>query len=315
MDFIKRIKKKRIYLDYAATTPVDKKVVKVMERYWGKDFGNAGSICKEGVDAKKALTSARKNIAGFLGARSEEIYFTSGGTESNSLAIEGTLRSREEKGTPRNKMHIITSTIEHPSVLDHFKTLEKEGVEVTYIHVDESGIINPDDVYDSLKPNTVLVSIMYVNNEIGIIQPIPEISKKVKQFDGGTKNELPYFHTDASQAPLYLPINVLSLGVDLMTLDAQKIYGPKGVGCLYRKRGVIISSIFIGGNQEKSLRPGTENVPLIIGFSKALEIAMQLKESETERLTKLRDYFIKTILEKIPNAELNGDKGMHLKNN
>lgn len=292
-------KQKRIYLDYAATTPVDAEVLKAMMPYFAEDFGNANSIHQEGVKTKQALDNARKSVADILNVRSEEIIFTSGGTESNKIAIEGVVDNPQGK-------HAITSTIEHPSVLDVFKVLEKQGLEVTYVGVNESGVVNPKDVRDAIKENTVLVSIMYVNNEIGTIQPIADIAKAIRQsrkqnVDVGRPHL--YFHTDASQAPLYLPLNTIKLGVDLMTLGGQKMYGPKGIGCLYAKKDLKIA------------KAGTENIPLIVGFTKALELAEQNKEEESARLTELRDYFIDELKKAVPQVRLNGSRELRSPNN
>ncbi len=297
-------KKKRIYMDYAATTPVDAEVLKAMMPYFVENFGNASSIHKEGVVAKDALNKTRGSIADILNARSEEIIFTSGGTEANNLTIFGVI------GEPKG-VHAVTSTIEHPSVLEAFRVLEKKGLKVTYIEVDENGVVNPKDVRDAIKENTILVSIMYVNNEIGTIQPISEIAKAVrhkrkKNIQLPAANfQLPYFHTDASQAPLYLSLNTIKLGVDMMTLGGHKMYGPKGIGCLYVKKDTNL-------NLE---RKGTENIPLIIGFAKALLLANANRESESSRLKELQNYFIEKLEKEIPKAELNGSGGKRLPNN
>ncbi len=290
-----RNNKDRIYLDYVASTPVDREVLKAMMPYFTDDFGNANSIHQEGVKAKQALGNARKSVADILNARSEEIVFTSGGTESNTLAILGIINDIKN-------MHAVTSTIEHPSVLEVFKALEKRGLDVTYVGVDETGVVNPKDVREAIKENTILVSIMYINNEIGTIQPISEIAKSVRSKKKEYNSEI-YFHTDASQAPLYLPLNILKLGVDLMTLGGHKMYGPKGVGCLFKKKDIKIT------------KAGTENIPLIVGFAKALELAEKNRESETDRVTKLRDYFIDELNNKIPEAELNGSREERSPNN
>lgn len=309
--------KKRIYLDYASSTPVDSRVVKAMEPYWSDSFGNAGSVHKEGQEAKDALNEARKKIARDISAHSNEIIFTSGGTESNNIAIFGVIAALERSGTTKKDMHIITSVIEHPSVLDCFSFLKEQGVEVSFIGVNENGIFNLKEFEEALRPNTVLVSLMYVNNEIGTVQPISTVSKIIKNLneENNNKNQKIYFHTDACQAPLYFNCDVNRLGVDLMTIDAQKIYGPKGVGFLYKRRGVLIESIFKGGNQESGLRPGTENTPLAVGISEAFSLAVMERDKESERLIKLRDYFIKEILQKVKGAELNGDAKERSPNN
>jgi len=317
--------KKRIYLDYAATTPLAKRVKDAMEPYWDDDFGNPGGLYQEGVIAKQAVLESRKKIADALNALPNEIIFTSGGTEANSLAIFGFVGWLEGKGMKLKDLHFITCTIEHPSVLDAFGELETRGAQVSHVGVGETGLVKLDELKEALMPNTVLVSIIYAHNEIGTIQPISQIAKIIRQHQKNStqqnlgrlsgKMALPLFHSDASQAPLYLDINVQKLGVDFMVLDTQKIYGPKGVGALYLKGGIHIKPLFFGGKQEQGLRPGTENVPGIVGFAKAIEIAVEEREKESARLTELRDYFIAAILKKIRDAELNGDPKERLPNN
>ena len=325
---------KRIYLDHAATTYLDKRVKAVMEPYWSKNFGNASAIYKEGRDAKNALEKSRKTIADLIRARAEEITFTSGGTEGNNLAIFGVINSYEVQLrkilTKLNfvKPHIITSNIEHHSVLHPIEELEKRGIiEATYIKVEKNGVVNPKDIAEALKPNTVLVSIMYANNEIGTIQPISEIAKIIRDFRNrqlqttnyklqtNEKMAMPFFHTDACQAGEYLVMNVQKLGCDLMTVNGSKIYGSKGIGFLYVKKGIKLKPFMYGGGQEAGLRSGTENIPAIAGLAEAFKIARASSLKESERLTKLRDYFIKSVLEKIPNVILNGDPEKRLPNN
>lgn len=312
---------KRIYMDYASTTPIDIEVLKTMTLYFTNNFGNASSIHKEGIRAKEALDNARKNIANILNAKAEEIIFTSGGTESNNLAIFGVLNIFLNQGIGMKDLHMITSVIEHPSVLEVFREIEKLGVSITYINTDKKGIVNTKDIKDAIRENTILVSIMYINNEIGTIQPIDEIAKIIKRKRKEREKSLTtnfkslYFHTDASQAPLYFSLNIAKLGVDMMTLCGQKIYGPKGIGCLYKNKDIKLSSIIKGGTQENGLRAGTENIPLIVGFSKALEIANRDREKESERVTKLRDYFIDKLNKEILQIELNGSKEQRSPNN
>jgi cysteine desulfurase len=247
-----------------------------MKPYWTKDFGNPGSITKMGVKAKKAVAEARQNIADCLKARPQEIIFTSGGTEANNLAIFGLVNYILNSPSTRlginqiTDLHFITTNIEHSSVSECFKEIERRGGKVDYLKVNERGLVEPKDLRKLIKKNTVLVSIGYANNEIGTIQPIKEIAKEIRHARKTNPNI--FFHTDASQAGLYLNLNVQELGVDLMTLDAQKIYGPKGIGFLYKKAGIEISPIIFGGGQEGNLRSGTENVPLIVGMSKAIEV-------------------------------------------
>lgn len=290
---------KRIYLDHAATTPVDPRVEKAMDEFFAREFGNPSSLYKEGREAKRAIDTARADIAKIIGARPEEIIFTSGGTESNNLAIFG---------VANKKGHIITTKIEHHSVLNPIKFLEKQGFDVTWLDVDKDGIVNPKDVEKALKPSTILVSIMYANNEIGTIQPIKEIGKILGKHKA-------VFHSDACQAAGYLDLNIDKLGVDLMTVNSSKIYGPKGVGFLYVKGGLKLEPIMYGGEQEKGLRPGTENVPAIIGLAEAFKIAQKEKNKEVRRLTGLRDYFIKRITTEIPKVFLNGHPLKRLPNN
>jgi len=308
---------KRIYLDHAAATPLRKEAKKAMDRFWDIDFGNAGAIHTEGTIAKQAVADSRETIAKALKARPDEIIFNSGGTESNSLAILGFLNKLNENGRTFKDMHLITSVFEHPSVLECFKHLEKKGAHVDYLKINKDGIVDMDHLKEILTPQTALVSIMFVNNEIGTIQPVAEIAKIIQGFRKRKtqSTNLPVFHSDAAQALLFLPINTQKLNIDMMSFDAQKIYGPKGVGALYIKKGIEINPLITGGSQESGLRPGTENTPLIVGFAKAVELAEQEKEKESQRLTELRDHFIRTILEKIPETKLNGSLEKRLPNN
>jgi cysteine desulfurase len=298
-------KNKRIYLDHSAATPVDRRVLLAMQKTTKEVFGNPSSIHKEGVLAKREVESARKEIAEIIGAQPDELIFPSGGTEANNLAIFGVI-PHWDIGCP----NVVVSSIEHPSVLECVRELEKHGVEVTFLPVGSDGIVSVKDVAEAIKENTVLVSIMYANNEIGTIQPIAEIAKVIRRSKSKS-----LFHTDACQATNYLDMNVLRLGVDLMTFNASKIYGPKGVGALYVKRGIKLSPIIFGGGQEKGMRSGTENTAGIRGFAEAMKIAEKMKEKESARLMKLRDFFIKEVLKKIPNAVLNGDPTQRLPNN
>lgn len=315
MKILKVKLKKRIYLDHAASTPIDKIVAKKIASA-SKLFANSSAIYRSGVEAKTLIEESRKKISDALFAHSDEIIFTGSGTESDALAIIGVVRSYK-KGKP----HIITTIIEHSAVLLNCKILEMNGeAEVTYLPINEKGIINPKDIRDSLKENTILVSVMYANNEIGTIQPITEIAKVIRHFRKNKNTNFPFFHTDACQAMNYLPTeNIEKLGVDMLTFNSSKIYGPKGVGVLYKKRGVILEPLYRGGGQEFGLRSGTENLSDIVGIASALEETNRVKEKESMRLTKIRDYGIEKLLElsKTSGHEiiLNGDKDNRLPNN
>ncbi len=314
-------KDKRIYLDHSATTYLDPKVKKAMESFFSDVFGNPSSIYEEGREAKKAISEARLKVAQTINAHSDEIIFTGGGTESDNLAIFGIANSVGSPTSNREGVkHIITSKIEHHAVLHACERLEKSGWEITYLNVDKNGIVDLKQLKESLRKETVLVSIMYANNEIGAIQPIREIAKIIRNFKKSlqptTYNlQTPLIHTDAVQAPAYLDLNVLKLGVDLMTLNGSKIYGPKGVGMLYKKRGIKIDPMVVGGGQEMGLRSGTENVSGIVGFGEALELVQKNKEKESKRLIGIRDYFIDKLLKTIPNSVLNGSREDRLPNN
>jgi len=313
----------RVYLDNASTTPINREVKRVMDKYMTDEFGNPNSIHKMGVAAKNAVDNARKSVALSFNSHPDEVIFNSGGTEGNNAAIFGVFNHLRKNGVKYSDMRAITTNIEHSSVLECFKELENRGVAVDYALVGENGIVDPLKIKELLKPETVLVSVMYANNEIGTIQPIKEIAKVIRNFKknlsprliGGQATTFPFFHTDACQAPLFLNLNVQELGVDFMTIDGQKIYGPKGAGALFIKRGVEIEPIIFGGGQEKGLRSGTENVPLIAGLAKAIEIANKNRIKNSEQISKIRDYGIKKIEEKIPRAVLNGDRIKRLPNN
>lgn len=291
------------YLDNAATTPVDKKVMEAMLPYFSEKYGNPNSMHHKGLEAKEAIEEARKKVAELLGADEKDIIFVGSGTESDNLALIGTARALKQKGN-----HIITTNIEHHAVLDTCEYLEKEGFRVTYVPVKENGIVDPKDIGNAITGKTILISVMYANNEIGTIQPVKEIAQMAK-----AKNIL--FHTDACQAAGYLDMDVNNIGADLMTLNGSKIYGPKGIGVLYAKKGVVIQPLIYGGGQERGLRSGTENVPEIIGFAKALEIAQKKREDESRRLTRLRDKLIDGLKKKIGHITINGDLKNRLPNN
>jgi len=314
---------KRIYMDYASTTPLGPQVLKAMLPYFREKFGNPSSIHAEGVEAKKVLESARKSVGLILNARAAEIIFTGGGTESNNLAIFGAVSRFDLFPDSRSNLerpHIVTTSIEHSSVLEPIRELERRGARVTYVPVELNGIVDPKKIAAALRPETVLVSVGYANNEIGTIQPIREISKIIRTHNFQTfklSNFKTHFHSDASQAPLYLDCSVEKLGVDLLTLDGHKMYGPKGVGALYVRRGVKLAPIFYGGGQERGLRSTTENLPLIVGFAKALEMAAVSREKESARLTKLRDLCHSHILQNVGMTKviINGDMKERLPNN
>ncbi len=293
---------KKIYMDYAAATPVDQRVARVMHKYFSAEFANPSSIHTLGVSAKWALEDSRKRIAAVLNCRPSEIVFTSGGTEGDNLAIFGLAKRRKSGPASPAGGHIITSVIEHHAVLHPCQQLEQERFNVTYLPVSPDGFVNPDDVKKAIRPDTFLVSIMYANNEVGTIQPIKEIAKIIRRFRGPKI----IFHTDACQASGALSLDVAKLGVDLMTISGAKIYGHKGVGVLFVKNGIQISPMFLGGGQERGLRSGTENVAGIVGLAKALELAESNREKESVRLTKLRNYFADSILKIVPGAKING---------
>ena len=296
---------KQIYLDHAATTPIDKNVMKIMEQAYKNVYANAGSLHKPGNRAKEILMQTRREVAKVLNCAPQEIVFTGSGTESDNLAILGTARANKKFGN-----HIIVSAIEHHAVLHSAEQLEKEGFEVDFLKVDKNGIINFQELKNLVKENTILVSVMYANNEIGTIEPIKEISEIIKKI-----NPKIIFHTDACQAAGYLDLDVQKLGVDLLTLNGSKIYGPKGTGILYVKNGTNIEPIIFGGGQEGGRRSGTENVPAILGLVEAIKIANKNRKKEFEKETKLRDYFINRILEEIPRVVLNGHAIKRLPNN
>jgi cysteine desulfurase len=301
-------KKKRIYLDYAAATFISKGALRKQKKA-SELFANPSAIHKVGVDAKASLEDSRKKIAVTLGCRAREVVFTSGGTEANNLAILGFARALENKGVQLSKTHWVTSKIEHPSVLECFKELERCGAEVSYIPVNEEGIIKPEALKSKLKKNTVFVSIGWANSEIGVVQPMHALSKVLRD-----RKEMIILHCDAGQAPLYLTSIVHGLGVDLLTLDSGKLYGPRGIGFLYKKSAVDISPILFGGSQEHGLRPGSENVPLAAGFAKALQELNENRKSEADRLSKIRNFFIEKVEINIDGAIINGSKKSTLPN-
>jgi len=293
----------RIYLDYAATTPVHPEVVEAMLPYFSDVFGNPSAIYSYGQEAAAALEEARAKVAGLVGSRSEEIVFTSGGTEADNMALIGVANAMRSRGN-----HIITTAIEHHAIIETAKFLEKNGFELTYLGVDDQGIVDPDAVRRAITDKTILVSVMLANNELGTIQPLAEISRITRQ--AGV-----YLHTDAVQAVGRIPVNVDDLGVDLLSMSAHKLYGPKGVGALYINKGVRMAPITHGGGQERARRSGTQNVAGIVGLSRAAELAGQEMIAEAERLTPLRDRLIQGILEGIDHSYLNGHPVKRLPNN
>ena len=316
---------KAIYLDYASLTPVDPRVQKVINQYSVLEYSNPSSIYKTGLEAKKALEYCREIAAESIGAHPDEMIFTAGGTEANNIAILGAIENLRIQGIKYGDMHVLASAFEHSSVLECFKHLGTLGVQVEFINIDSNGIISLDDLKKKLRPNTVFVSVMTVNNEIGTVQPVREVARIIRNYrssieltdfrdlsttaelpsfcsakvgrllssaDAGTRVlKYPLFHTDAAQASL-LDLNVEKLGVDMLTLDGSKVYGPRGIGCLYVKRNTSLSPIIHGGGQEKGLCSGTENIPAIMGFARALDIAKEEREEEIKRLTILRELFI-----------------------
>lgn len=294
---------KCIYMDNAATTQVYPEVFDAMKPYFTEFYGNPSSIYSFAGNSKKAVEDARKTIADFLGARTEEIHFTGGGSESDNWALKATADAYANKGK-----HIITSKIEHHAILHTCEYLEKKGFEVTYLDVDENGFVNPADVEKAIRPDTILVSIMTANNEIGTIEPIAEIGKIAK--DHGV-----LFHTDAVQAFGHIPMNVDEMNIDMLSASGHKINGPKGIGIMYIRKGVKIGSFVHGGAQERQRRAGTHNVPGIVGIGKAVELARDNMKERMEYETKLRDHLISRVMEEIPYAKLNGDKVKRLPNN
>lgn len=299
---------KRIYFDFAASTPVDPEVLDAMLPYFSERYGNPSSVHSFGQDAQIAVDQARAKIAGVLGSLSQEVIFTASATEANNLAILGVLRQAVRKGNP---VHVITSAIEHESILEPLAYAEKElGVTVSRLPVSKGGMVQLSDVEKALRPETALVSVMLANNEIGMIQPIAEITALVKKLAPSA-----VMHTDAVQAANYLSVLVRDLGIDMMTLSSHKIYGPKGAGILYAKKGTMFEPLVFGGGQEYGKRSGTENVPAIVGCAEALSRAQVAREEESRKVKALSDYFITEVLARIPGTILNGAKEPRLPNN
>ena len=294
---------KLIYLDNAATTKVHPQVLEAMMPYFSEEYGNPSSIYSFAGKSKKAVEDARQTVADFLGANANEIYFTGGGSESDNWALKATAFAKKEKGN-----HIITSAIEHHAILHTCEYLEKNGFEVTYVGVDEDGVIKLDELKAAIRPTTIMISVMFANNEIGTIQPIKEIGEIAKEHDI-------IFHTDAVQAYGHVPINVDEYHIDMLSASGHKLNGPKGIGFLYIRKGVKIRSFVHGGAQERKRRAGTENVPGIVGIGTATERAIRTMQERTKKETEVRDYLIKRVLDEIPYTRLNGHPTKRLPNN
>ena len=292
-----------VYFDNSATTKTDERVIEAMMPYITENCGNPSSIYKIGRENRKAVEEAREQVAKALNCESNEIYFTNGGSESDNTAIRGIAYAYKNKGN-----HIITSKIEHPAVLETCKQLEKEGFEVSYIGVDENGIIKLDELKNAIKPTTTLISIMFANNEIGTIEPIEEIGKIAKE------NNI-FFHTDAVQAVGNVEIDVKKLNIDALSMSGHKFYGPKGIGALYVKKGIKFEKLINGGHQERNKRAGTENVAGIVGLGKAIELAYQELDEHNKKIKELRDYYVEQVKAKIPYIRINGDETKRLPGN
>ena len=295
--------KKLIYLDNAATTKTAPEVVEAMLPYFTELYGNPSSVYSFSQKSKEAITAGREKIAKTLGANPEEIYFTAGGSESDNWALKATAEAYKSKGK-----HIITSKIEHHAILHTCQWLEQQGYEVTYLDVDENGLVKLDELKKAIRPDTILISIMFANNEIGTIEPIAEIGKIAKEHDI-------LFHTDAVQAFGQVPINVDEMNIDMLSTSGHKLNGPKGIGFLYIRKGVKVRSFVHGGAQERKRRAGTENVPGIVGFGKAVELAVSTMKERTDKEIELRDYLIDRVLKEVPFTRVNGDRKNRLRNN
>lgn len=292
-----------IYLDNAATTKTAPEVVDAMLPYFSEYYGNASTIYSLGAESKKAMDHARQTIADSLGAKPEEIYFTAGGSESDNWALKATAEAYASKGK-----HIITTKIEHHAILHTCEYLEKRGFEITYLNVDRDGLISLDELKAAIRPDTILISVMFANNEIGTIEPIAEIGEIAKEHGV-------LFHTDAVQAYAQVPINVDEMHIDMLSASGHKLNGPKGIGFLYIRKGVKIRSFVHGGAQERSRRAGTENIPGIVGLGAAVECAMRIMDTKTRKEIELRDYLIRRLENEIPHCWLNGHRTKRLPNN
>ncbi len=295
--------KDSIYLDYAATTPVRPEVLEEMLPFFTQNYGNPSGVYATSREARQAVEKARRQVAEAIGAEPAEIYFTSGGSESDNLAIQGAARAMRQKGC-----HLITTQVEHHAVLNTCRQMEKEGFRVTYLPVDGEGTVNPDDVRKAIRPDTILVSVMTANNEIGTFEPVEEIGLIAREYRVA-------FHTDAVQAAGTISLDMEKLPVDMLSLSAHKFYGPKGTGALYVRKGTRLNSLIFGGSQERGLRAGTENTPGIVGMGKALETAVSEMASNTARIRALRDLMIREVLNRIPGSSVNGSRVKRLDNN
>ena len=282
-----------IYFDHAATTPLSKEVLNEMMPYLTENYGNASSVYSIGRKAREAVESARAKVAAAIGSKDKEIYFTAGGSESDNAIIKGVARSRRDKGN-----HIITTNIEHPAVLETCRQLEKDGFEVTYLPVDSNGIISIDDLKAAIRTTTILITVMFANNEVGSIQPIAEIGAIAKEHKI-------LFHTDAVQAVGNLRIDVKAMNIDLLSMSAHKFYGPKGVGAMYIRTGVVIDKLITGGHQERSRRAGTENVAGIVGMGKAIELAYEKLDENTAKISALKAHYLEQVEKRVPHIRIN----------
>jgi cysteine desulfurase len=291
---------RRVYLDNNATTPLAPEVFEAMRPYWLEDYGNASSIHWFGQHAKAAVEKAREQVARLLNARASEIVFTSGGTEADNAALFGIVEAARGE-----RKHVVTTAIEHHAVLYMARALERRGVSVTYVRVGASGVVDPKDIENALRPETVLISVMHANNELGTLQPLEEIGRIARDRDI-------YFHTDAVQSVGKIPVDVQKLGVDLLALSAHKLHGPKGVGALYTRKGAILRPLMHGGHHERDRRPGTENVTGIVGLGAAAELALRHLPEELDRVALLRDRLEAGILERVPRTAVNGDRARRM---
>jgi len=291
-----------IYLDYNATTPVDRAVLEAMLPYFAENFGNASSIHSSGQRGRSAVDAARDSVAALIGAKAAEVVFTSGGTEADNLALFGPVVASNQA-----RKHVITTAIEHHAVLNSVQALEKQGIDVTYVSVGSDGVVDPQDIRRQLRPETIVISVMHANNELGTIQPVEEIGRIAAEADV-------YFHCDAVQSAGKMPLDVNRLGVDLLSVSAHKIYGPKGVGALYVRTGTPLAPQFHGGHHERDRRPGTENVPGIVGFGKAAEMAKMNCETDATRVAVFRDRLEEMLTGTLGSVRVNGDRGRRIAN-